>query len=631
MPTSGYSFMRDRLPHLTLAWYTFPMSTGGLALVLMNNVMDLTELRYMGRVLYFCNLGLVLALTAAQAFRFASGAASLLAVLRHPLEAVFVGPALLAFATLINGAATLVGPDPDPAQSTMMRAFFWTYTGIAFCQSFLSYCFLWNEGKQKLSSMMPGWVLPIFPSMLVGTVANAVVPTQPSARAYEIAIAGATFQGLGFAFSCFMYAILFKRLMTVGLPHVNHRPGLFMCAGPPSFTALAIIGLARESYRYLPEAGLFSLPRDQIASTLVILAVVSSIFLWLWAAWFFCFALVSIVIGTIQEPRHMTFVLAWWAFIFPNVGFTIATKALAEVLESEPIRNVATTLTVFLMVAWPLVLVFHLEGVFSRKIMWHGKDEDRDLDAPHGTDTHHQNHNHSLADALPPLEVVKSHDNEKPRRVKTSEPNSPTCGWTSRSIEIGRKASSRGSGCCGSCEDGYEGEEMGHGGARRISLRHRHANSMHHEPAWPSHPPSSSYHAPSGPPRKGSCRHYPDNTFQLRERTPSRTGVDGGLVGPKHRPMPTRSKTLMADSKQNPARLDEDPFLLSQDYTSGEATAVGTPDGSPESRSTQLSPETGAQDVPYYEEIDLTALPEPQSKPKTRHAAAATGPHYHPR
>ncbi|KAN0064292.1 hypothetical protein ACQY0O_002478 [Thecaphora frezii] len=377
------NFRNDRLAHFTLAWYTFPMSTGGLALVLMNNSMDLVELRYMGRILYYCNVVLVFAVTAMQVARFTLSPASVMGVLRHPLESVFVGPLLLAYATLINGASTIAGRDASVGVQTMLRVFFWTYTTVSLLQSFVSYAILWNEGKQKLGALMPGWVLPIFPSMLVGTVANAVIPTQPAERAYEIAIAGCTFQGLGFAFSCFMYALLFLRLMTHGLPHVNHRPGLFMCAGPPSFTILALLGMAQESSRFLPANGVLGMEPEQVTSILVVLATIVSIMLWLLAAWWFCFALVSIVLGIVQHPTHMTFVLAWWAFIFPNVGFTIATKVLGEVLDVKAIVDVATTLTVFLMVAWPTVACFMLEGVLARRIMWFGKDEDRDLDEPH--------------------------------------------------------------------------------------------------------------------------------------------------------------------------------------------------------------------------------------------------------
>ena len=47
--------------------------------------------------------------------------------------------------------------------------------------------------------------------------------------------------------STFMYANYIGRLMTNGLPSPDARPGMFIAVGPPSFTAIAFIGIANAA------------------------------------------------------------------------------------------------------------------------------------------------------------------------------------------------------------------------------------------------------------------------------------------------------------------------------------------------------------------------------------------------
>ena len=65
----------------------------------------------------------------------------------------------------------------------------------------------------------------------------------------------------------------------------------------------------------------------------------------------------------------MSFTLPWWAIIFPNVGFTIATIYIGEELESNAIAWVATFMTVLVFAAWLMDLFLHLKSIFQRRIM----------------------------------------------------------------------------------------------------------------------------------------------------------------------------------------------------------------------------------------------------------------------
>ncbi|KAJ7764662.1 voltage-dependent anion channel [Mycena olivaceomarginata] len=91
--------------------------------------------------------------------------------------------------------------------------------------------------------MTPAWDLPIFPFMLCGTIAAAGAGLQPPAHAVPMILAALTAQGLGMLVSVLMYANYIHRMIQYGFPSPASRAGMFIAVGPPSFTALALIGL----------------------------------------------------------------------------------------------------------------------------------------------------------------------------------------------------------------------------------------------------------------------------------------------------------------------------------------------------------------------------------------------------
>lgn len=101
---------------------------------------------------------------------------------------------------------------------------------------------------------------------------------------------------------------------------------MFIAVGPPSFTSIAIIGLANDWPDQYDTFG----PDAQTMQTLRVLATMTSIFIWSLSLWFFFIALAACV----AVRKQMTFHLNWWAFVFPNVGFTIAVISIGKSLQS---------------------------------------------------------------------------------------------------------------------------------------------------------------------------------------------------------------------------------------------------------------------------------------------------------
>ncbi|PYI06192.1 C4-dicarboxylate transporter/malic acid transport protein [Aspergillus sclerotiicarbonarius CBS 121057] len=359
---------RERLHHFTWAWYTLTMSCGGLALLIVNQPHDFKGLKDIARVVYCLNIFFFTVVTSLMVTRFIMHN-NCLDSLRHDREGLFFPTFWLSIATMITGLYKCFGDDASERFTLCLEVLFWLYTGCTLIAAVLQYSFVFQAHQYHLHSMMPSWILPAFPVMLSGTIASVIGSGQPPESSIPIVVAGTTFQGLGFSISFMMYAHYIGRLMEVGLPSPEHRPGMFICVGPPAFTALALVGMAKA----LPQD--FSLSGDATAvidgRVMLFLATSVAIFLWALSFWFFCIAAVAVI----RSPPT-SFHLNWFAMVFPNTGFTLATITLANQFDSAGVKGVATAMSLCVIIMFIFVLLSAGRAVYRKDIMYPGRDED---------------------------------------------------------------------------------------------------------------------------------------------------------------------------------------------------------------------------------------------------------------
>ena len=359
----------DRLHHFTWAWYTLTMSTGGLAVLLINQPNTFPGLEQIGLAVYIINLVLFAVVCSLMATRFILHG-NLLESLRHDREGLFFPTFWLSVATIICGLDKYFGTDPHENFSKALEVLFWIYCACTLLVAVIQYSFVFTSHSYGLQTMMPSWILPAFPVMLSGTIASVISGNQPPRAAIPIITAGVTFQGLGFSISFMMYSHYIGRLMQSGLPNREHRPGMFICVGPPAFTALALVGMAQG----LPEQ--FDLLNDGQEATMdgrimELLAIAAGAFLWALSLWFFVIAVIAVV----REPPT-AFHLSWWAMVFPNTGFTLATITLGNAFNSPGVQGVGSAMTIGIVCMFLFVFVNHILAVVRKDIMFPGKDED---------------------------------------------------------------------------------------------------------------------------------------------------------------------------------------------------------------------------------------------------------------
>jgi tellurite resistance protein TehA-like permease len=214
--------------------------------------------------------------------------------------------------------------------------------------------------------------------MLTGTIASVGAPFQPMNQKITMIMCGLLAQGLGMMVSILMYSSYFRRSIQYGLPSPQSRPAMFIAVGPPAFTALAIIGLSNAWP--VNETNYFGGGDGAVARQILLtLSTVSAVFIWGLSLWFFCISVIAnllVSVPFVPREKAIHFGLNWWAYVFPNVGFTIATIQIGKQLNSQGIKWVGSAMTILLIMMYLFVLVHHFLAIRNRVILWPGRDED---------------------------------------------------------------------------------------------------------------------------------------------------------------------------------------------------------------------------------------------------------------
>lgn len=368
-----YTF-RERISHFTWSNFAVTMSTGAIAVLLSQQPFTFRGLDVIGKIFFILDLVLFISFCILMTMRFIWNPWKLTKSLHHPNEALFFGSAWVSLALIFNCTYQYGVPSCGPWLLTALEVVFWLYAGCALLVAVFQYSTLFVAEKMPVSSAMPAWVFPVYPFLVIGSWAATMLPSLAQDASWPIFIGGILFQGLGWIVAMLMYSIYVVRLLSNELPPAPTRPGMFISVGPAGYTSAALVALGNQAPSVIPP-GFLNLGSFDTGAALKVIGVFSGIFIWLVAFWFFCLSLVAVITGA----RQMSFTLNWWAFIFPNVGLTLAAIQIANALESKPIQAVTSAMSILLVIAWFFVAINHILAISHKQVLWEGKDEDADM------------------------------------------------------------------------------------------------------------------------------------------------------------------------------------------------------------------------------------------------------------
>jgi tellurite resistance protein TehA-like permease len=121
-------------------------------------------------------------------------------------------------------------------------------------------------------------------------------------------------------------------------------------------------------------AGLGEVDVLMLGAGVRVLALCAAVFLWGLSFWFFASATMAVAAGMPDRRFH----LSWWSFVFPNVGFTLASIRIGTALGSQGVLWFSSVMTALLFAAWLFIAFRSVRAVYKREILWPGHDEDSD-------------------------------------------------------------------------------------------------------------------------------------------------------------------------------------------------------------------------------------------------------------
>ncbi|ETN46672.1 uncharacterized protein HMPREF1541_00858 [Cyphellophora europaea CBS 101466] len=372
--------IRQRLKHVTWAWFTLVMATGGVASTLHAVPFRFTGLWTIGVIFFVANIAFYVIIWAMIICRFWNYPYTFRASFLHPTESLFAPAVAVSFGTILINIVEYGFGEVGVWLNRAVLVLYWFDCGLAIVLSISIYLILWSTQHFTIARMTPIWIFPAYPLLIIGPhAANLSARLVDPREAIQVIVGGFTVQGIGFLVSLTVYAAFVYRLMTQKLPAESLRPGMFVSVGPSAFTASGIMGMASnldQVFMRLP-SGLYMDVESMLAASILKL-IANWVSLWLWglALWFFFVSLMANMV-CFRKGAHMPFAMTWFSFIFPQTALTTATFRVAESFNVFAIKIVGCVMTVLLILVWLLVVFRMIKAIVDKQILWPEKGEDK--------------------------------------------------------------------------------------------------------------------------------------------------------------------------------------------------------------------------------------------------------------
>lgn len=226
------------------------MSTGAVAVLLSQQPNTFHGLETIGKIFFLLDVVLFLVFSALISTRFILKPEAFRTSLHHQHESFFFGAFWVSLALILYCIQQYGVPSCGPWLVKTMEVCFWIYAAFALLVSIFQYHVIFDVERLPVAEMMPTWILPIYPVIILGPLAGVILSTQPSSAGTPILIGAIGFQGLGWMFGILIYSLWITRLTISSLPDESKRPGMYVAVGPSGMSlslSLSLIASVRAN------------------------------------------------------------------------------------------------------------------------------------------------------------------------------------------------------------------------------------------------------------------------------------------------------------------------------------------------------------------------------------------------
>lgn len=347
------------------------MGTGIVSILIHNLPWNARWLYWISVALFCLNILLFVLFTIISTVRYTAFPGLFCAMLRHPVQSLFLGrfhraaeiPSVLTtclgtipmgLATIVNMAVFVCVPAWGPWAVTLAWTLWWidVVISIATCM-FLPFVIM-HKHEIRLESMTAAWLLPIVSTIVAaasgGIVAEVLLNPQ---HALWTLITSYVLWGTGVPLAMVVLVMYFHRLTVHKLPPREVIVSVFLPLGPLGQGGFAIMQLGNVAMDIFPKTNSLVLRSGE---TLYTMGFGVALVMWGYGLVWLFFAL-----ATISRTRF-PFNMGWWGFTFPLGVFAVSTVTIAKELPSLFFKVLGTIFSLSVVLLWIVVSVGTVRG-----------------------------------------------------------------------------------------------------------------------------------------------------------------------------------------------------------------------------------------------------------------------------
>ena len=372
--TRVYCELRRVVLNFSPSWFSVTMGTGMMALVLRSEPYQFRGLDIISDIVFALNVFLFCLFLLVGIFRYLAWPHTLILMLLHPSQSLYVGTFAMGFATIVNLVAVACAEPWGYRYSMLGWVLWWIDASLAFvvCIGFLS--LMSPRHSRSFHELSALWLLPVVCPVVSASSGSMVANTLTVTPARITVVISWFLYGMGLVLCFMLLTMYFARLAVHKIPPPSQIASTFLPLGPCGQGAYTVLKLSQSGYNMAHRHGEWLLSSDlttdaeaRVMGT-ALYACSIPMALILWGVGLVCLILALLYVLDIALIGRFRFNLGWWGTVYPLGVFTLATMELAHDLNSTTLRVISTILLFLELIVWLIMVVWSVRRIYLRQL-----------------------------------------------------------------------------------------------------------------------------------------------------------------------------------------------------------------------------------------------------------------------